>query len=65
MNQIKANTTLFSKDHKTVVVLKNKVYDLYSEIITEKMYSGKCYMILCENGIIKGFDSDYFEIIKK
>jgi len=46
----------------TYIVL-GKVYELYTEFITEKMFSGTCYVVLAEDRHIHGLDSDYFDEI--
>jgi len=61
MKKIKAKNTIM-KDNSTIVyIVANKEYTLYAEFLTEKMFSGKCYVVLCEDGNFHGLDSDYFE----
>ena len=70
MNKIKkiiANRTLTGQqlyvgaENIDVYIIKGKEYEIYSEFLTEKMYSGKCYVVLCENGKFIGLDSEYFD----
>ena len=61
--KIKANTTIYRNNTTVVIILKNKVYDLFAEFLTEKMFCGKCYIILTEQNIYKGLDADYFDIV--
>jgi len=65
-NRIKiiANTSVENSNNKkeNLISIGNN-YEIYSEVLTEKMFSGKCYIILADNGTFHGLDSDYFDIL--
>jgi len=61
IRNLKAKKGVDKPGQGTIYVIAGKEYELYSEFLTEKMYSGKCYVILCEDGKFHGIDSDYFE----
>ena len=62
--KIIANASVENKNNKKENLISiGKVYEIYSEIITEKMFSGKCYIIKANDGTFHGLDSDYFDII--
>jgi len=44
--KIIANASVENKNNKKENLISiGKVYEIYSEIITEKMFSGKCYFM--------------------
>ena len=61
MKKLKAKQTVIKTATTITYIIDGRVYDLYSEFITEKMFSGKCYVVLCEDGEMHGLDSEYFE----
>lgn len=64
MKKVIANTTVENKNnHLVSLIIKGKEYAIKSEFLTEKMFSGKCYMVLTEVGTYVGLDSDYFDEI--
>ena len=63
MKKVKAKETYIENGTTQVYLYANKEYNIYSEFLTEKMFSGKCYVILCEDDEFRGLDSNYFDEI--
>jgi hypothetical protein len=47
-------------ENKIKGITKNKKYLVYSEFKTNDTFSGLCYVIKSDSGVIIGFDADYF-----
>jgi len=43
------------------LIIAGLEYEIKTEFLTERMNSGKCYIILCDDGRYHGIDSGYFE----
>jgi len=67
MKKVRAKQTVdnnkTTEDTFNIHVIEGKIYDVYSEFETDKMFSKKCYVVLVEYGDLVGLDSDYFEEI--
>jgi hypothetical protein len=63
MKKVRANETFMEAGTTTIYIVVDKEYDVYSEFITEKMFSGICYVILGEDNQFHGLDANYFDEI--
>ena len=63
MKKVRANQTVMKIGTTITYIVIGNEYELYTEFITEKMFSGTCYVVLAEDGHIHGLDSDYFDEI--